>query len=105
MEVFIMRKLFCTLMIVALVAGFSMGALAAETIIFYMYDEPQNVSIVETFNSSQDEIFVDAKLVPTGEYEAKIMTLLAGGAEMDAYMNKRSTDIFPMVANGYAAPV
>ena len=100
-----MRKLFCTLMIVALVAGFGMGALAAETIIYYMWDEPQNIAYVEAFNSSQDEIFVDVKLVPTGEYEAKIMTLLAGGAEMDAYMNKRSTDIFPMVANGYAAPV
>jgi multiple sugar transport system substrate-binding protein len=45
------------------------------------------------------------KTIPAKEYEAKIMTLLAGGVEMDAYMNKRGTDIFPMVENGYATPL
>ena len=100
-----MKKLFGLLLVVVLLSAFSMGAYAKETIIFYMWDEPQNVAFVETFNNSQDEIFVDAKLIPSGDYEAKIMTLLAGGAEMDAYMNKRGTDIFPMVGNGYAEPL
>ena len=50
-------------------------------------------------------MFVDAKVIPAKDYESKIMTLLAGGTEMDAYMNKRSTDIFPMVDNGYAEPL
>jgi multiple sugar transport system substrate-binding protein len=100
-----MKRLLCTLMLVALVAGFSIGAYAKETIIYYLWDDPTYKNIVEAFNTSQDEVFVDAKIIPAKDYEAKILTLLAGGTEMDAYMNKRSTDIFPMVDNGYPEPL
>jgi len=102
---FIMKRLSWILVVVALVAGFSMGAFAKETIIYYLWDDPTYKNIVQAFNDSQDEIFVDAKIIPAKDYEAKIMTLLAGGAEMDAYMNKRQTDIFPMVENGFAEPL
>lgn len=100
-----MKKLCGLLSIAALVSTFSMGAYAKETIIYYLWDDPTYKNIVETYNSSQDEVFVDAKVIPAGDYPSKIMTLLAGGAEMDAYMNKNSVDIFPMVENGYAAPL
>lgn len=75
------------------------------TVIFYLWDDPAYPPIVEEFNSSQDEVFVDAKWVSLNEYEAQISTLLAGGAEMDGYMQKRSTDIFAHYNNGYIAPV
>lgn len=97
-----MRKLLCMFMVAALVAGFSIGAYAKETIIYYLWDDPTYKNIVEAFNTSQDEVFVDAKIVPAGDYETKLITLLAGGAEMDAFMNKRANDIFPIIENGYA---
>lgn len=100
-----MKKLFWAFMAAVLVAGFSMGAAAKETIIYYLWDDPTHVNIIEAFNKAQDEVFVDAKVIPAKDYEAKILTLLAGGAEMDAYMNKRATDLFPMVENGYAEPL
>jgi multiple sugar transport system substrate-binding protein len=75
------------------------------TVIFYLWDDPAYSPIIEAYNSSQNEIFVDARFIPTNEYEAKISTLLAGGAEMDGYMQKRSTDIFTHYANGYIAPL
>ena len=100
-----MKKLLCMVMAIALVAAFSVGAYAKETIIYYLWDDPTYKNIVEAFNNSQDEIFVDAKVIPAKDYETKIMTLLTGGAEMDAYMNKNPIHIFPMVENGYAEPL
>lgn len=100
-----MKKLCCLLFVVALMAGFGLSAFAAETIIYYMWDDPTHTNIIDAYNKSQDEVFVDAKVIPAKDYEAKIMTLLAGGVEMDAYMNKRGTDIFPMAENGYAYPL
>ncbi|PIE31320.1 hypothetical protein CSA56_18625 [candidate division KSB3 bacterium] len=100
-----MKKLFGLLCIAALLFAFSIGACAKETIIYYLWDDPTYKNIVEEFNASQDEIFVDAKFIPAKDYESKLMTLLAGGAEMDAYMNKSQVDIFPMVDNGYAEPL
>lgn len=83
-------------------SGMSKGP---EKIIFYLWDDPAYKPIIDAYNSSQDKIFVDAKYIPTNEYEAKLSTLLAGGAEMDGYMQKRSTDIFSQWANGYIAPL
>ncbi|WP_319476467.1 ABC transporter substrate-binding protein [Marispirochaeta aestuarii] len=74
-------------------------------VIFYLWDDPAYPPIIDAFNNSQDEVFVDAKWVSLNEYEAQISTLLAGGAEMDGYMQKRSTDIFAHYNNGYIAPV
>jgi multiple sugar transport system substrate-binding protein len=81
------------------------GPSGPTTVIFYLWDDPAYAPIIEAYNSSQKELFVDAKFVPTNEYEAKISTLLAGGAEMDGYMQKRSTDVFSHYANGYIAPL
>lgn len=107
-----MRKLLCVFMVcvfmvavAALVAGFSIGAYARETIIYYLWDDPTYKNIVEAFNASQDEVFVDAKIIPAGDYTIKLKTLLAGGAEMDAFMNKAAVDIFPIVESGYAEPL
>jgi multiple sugar transport system substrate-binding protein len=75
------------------------------SVIFYLWDDPAYEPIIKAFNESQTEIFVDAQFIPTNEYEAKINTLLAGGAEMDGYMQKRATDIFAHYANGYLAPL
>ena len=100
-----MRKCVCACLMLVLLIGFSLGASAKETIIYYLWDDPTYQNIVNAFNESQDEVFVDAKVLSAKDYESKIMTLLAGGTEMDAYMNKRATDIFPMVDNGYAEPL
>lgn len=75
------------------------------TVLFYIWDDPAYPPIIESFNNSQDEVFVDAKWISTNEYEAQISTLLAGGAKMDGYMQKRSTDIFAHYNNGYIAPL
>jgi multiple sugar transport system substrate-binding protein len=85
--------------------GGGAGAAGPTTVIFYLWDDPAYSPIIEAFNSSQSDIYVDARFIPTNEYEAKISTLLAGGAEMDGYMQKRSTDIFTHYANGYIAPL
>ncbi len=50
-----------------------------ETIIYYLWDDPTYKMIVDAFNTSQEEIFVDAKYLPAADYEAKLATLLAGG--------------------------
>ena len=75
------------------------------TVIFYLWDDPAYPPIIDAFNQSQNEVFVDAKWISLNEYEAQISTLLAGGAEMDGYMQKRSTDIFAHYNNGYIAPL
>ncbi|MFW6250267.1 MAG: extracellular solute-binding protein [Alkalispirochaetaceae bacterium] len=75
------------------------------TIIYYLWDDPTYARIVEAFNESQDEIFVDAQYIPAGDYEAKLTTLLSGGAEMDAFMQKRQADRFPHYASGYIEPL
>lgn len=100
-----MKKLFGVLLVVFLLSALSMGAYAKETIVYYLWDDPTYNNIVEVFNNSQDEIFVDAKVIPAGDYQTKLMTLLAGGEYMDAYMNKDAVHIFQMVDNGYAEPV
>jgi len=100
-----MKKLLCAVMAIGLVGILSVGAYARDTIIYYLWDDPTYKNIVEEFNNSQDEIFVDAKIIPAKDYPSKILTLLAGGVKMDVYMNKRQVDIFPMIDNGYVEPL
>jgi len=95
----------CVFMVVALVAGFSIGAYAEETIIFYIWDAPMIKNIVEAFNVSQDEVFVDAKIIPAADYEIKMQTLLVGGGEMDAFMVKNPHNLIKSVKNGYIEPL
>ncbi len=95
--------LFATLLLA--LCGAMAFAADAVTVIFYTWDDPANMPIIDTFNKSQKEVFVDAKVISSNEYEAKISTLLAGGAEMDGYMQKRTTDYFAHYANGYILPL
>lgn len=110
------RKILTIVLLIFLLPGvliFSAGKSEAETtmeegpttVIFYLWDDPAYKQIIDTYNSVQSDVIVDAKFIPTNEYEAKISTLLAGGAKMDGYMQKRSTDIFTHWANGYIAPL
>ena len=75
------------------------------SVIFYLWDDPAYPPIIEAFNNSQKDIYVDARYIPTNEYESKISVLLAAGTEMDGYMQKRSTDIFAHYENGYITPL
>lgn len=74
-------------------------------VLFYMWEDPTYVQIVEAFNESQDEIFVRAEVLGSADYEARLTTLLAGGAEMDAFMQKRQVDMFGHWANGHIMPL
>ncbi|MDR0301702.1 MAG: extracellular solute-binding protein [Treponema sp.] len=74
-------------------------------IIYYTWDDPSIKPIIETFNASQDEIFVDAQYLPQPDYEVKITTLLTGRTPMDAYMQKRQVDMFPHYKNGFIEPL
>jgi multiple sugar transport system substrate-binding protein len=75
------------------------------TITIYLWDDPAYPPILDAYSKAQKSIVLDTKLIPTNEYEAKISVLLAAGTEMDAYMQKRSTDIFVQNENGYIAPL
>jgi len=72
---------------------------------FYLWDDPTYRSVVETFNASQKRIFVNATYAPAADYETKLTTLLAGGADLDCYMQKRQADIFPYDRNGFIEPL
>lgn len=95
------------------VVAFASGSQEAEevesdgpvTITYYLWDDPTYAQIVDTFNASQDRIYVEAEYLQASDYEAKLTTLLAGGAEMDAYMQKRQFDMFSHFANGYIEPL
>jgi multiple sugar transport system substrate-binding protein len=78
---------------------------APVKIIYYTWDMPENHAMVDAFNAAQKDVVIDPQYLVTGEYEAKISTLLAGGIEMDAWMQKRQTDTFAHYANGYIQPL
>jgi len=75
------------------------------TIIYYTWDDTSIKPMIDTFNASQNEIFVDAQYLPSPDYEVKITTLLTGRTPMDAYMQKRQTDMFPHFQNGFIEPL
>ena len=68
------------------------------TITYYTWDDACHKALVDTFNKSQNEIFVDAKILAYADYEAKLTTLLSGQAEMDCFMEKRYRDVFTQFA-------
>ena len=74
-------------------------------IVYYMWDDPTYMQIVEAFNASQNEVAVKMQVVPAADYEVKLMTVLAGGVKIDAFMQKRQTDMFAQFANGYIEPL
>lgn len=72
---------------------------------YYLWDDPTFRNIVETFNGMQKEIHVKATYLPSMDYETKLTTMLAGGAEIDCWMQKRQSDMFPHYANGHIEPL
>ncbi len=94
--------------LIGLLLGAIPGVQAAKgpiEIIYYSWDDPANKPIVDAFNASQKEIFVKATYLPSAEFETKMVTLLAGGATVDCYMQKRQPNIFQEVANGTIEPL
>ncbi len=75
------------------------------TIIYYLWDDPSLKPIVDAFNASQKDIIVDARYLPSPDYETKITTLLTAKAEMDCYMQKRQSDMFGHYDNGAIEPL
>lgn len=102
-----MKKLVCVLawLVVLLVGAFGGAAKERVQINYYLWDDPTYRNIVDTFNKAQSDIYVNATYLPAGDYEAKIATLLAGGADIDVYMQKRQVDMFVHYANGYIEPL
>jgi len=77
----------------------------ALKIVYYTWDDTSIKPIIDAFNESQKEIFVDAQYLPSPDYEVKITTLLTGRTPMDAYMQKRQPDMFPHYQNGFIEPL
>jgi len=75
------------------------------TIIYYLWDDPSLKPVVDAFNAAQKDIVVDARYIPSPDYETKITTLLTAHAEMDAYMQKRQSDMFAHYGNGFIEPL
>jgi len=76
-----------------------------KTIIFYTWEDPTMVNVFEGFNKVQNEIFVDIKYLPAGDYDAKLITLLAAGVPMDLYNQKATSNMYTQYANGYIQPL
>jgi multiple sugar transport system substrate-binding protein len=89
----------------AFAAGTQEQPKGPQTIKYIMWEDPTYKNIVQTYNAAQEQIVVDAQVLPSTDYETKLTTMLAGGAQMDAYMQKRQTDMFTQYANGYIAPL
>lgn len=103
---FILSLIACAGLVFA--AGGSEEAAEPEgpvTIEYYMWEDPTYTNIVDAYGGSQDNVIVNVNQIASGDYETKLATLLAGGVEMDAYMQKRQVDMFPHLANGYIAPL
>lgn len=85
-------------------AGFAAGP-TPTVITVYLWDDPTYPAIIDAFNSTHSDVHVDAKYITAADYETKLAVMLAGGVEMDAYMQKRQTDMFIQNGNGYIAPL
>lgn len=100
------------LLVLAALPAFSAGsqestaaAKGPQTITFVMWQDPTYPNIVQAYNDSQNKVKVDMQIVTSADYETKLTTMLAGGVYMDAFMEKRQTDMFAQNANGYIEPL
>lgn len=104
-----MRKcgffVFSFLVLGAMIAFAAGGAKAPEEIVVYLWDDPTYVAIVDAFNQSQSQVIVKPQYITSADYETKLATMLAGGVKMDAFMQKRQTDMFIHYSNGYIYPL
>ena len=78
-----------------------------ETIDFYVWSDGNDEysEFFDVFNSQDMDVKINPKYIVPADYESKLTTLLAGGVSMDAYMQKRQTDMFPQYNNGYIEPL
>ena len=102
------------LALLAAVPAFSSGgqestgtsaASGPQTVTYVLWQDPTYPNIVQAYNNAQSKIKVDMQVVTSADYETKLTTMLAGGVYMDAYMEKRQTDMFAQYANGYIEPL
>lgn len=105
-----MKRLSVLLLLTALVVSLLLAISGVQAkgpieINFYSWDDPANKPIIDAYNASQKEIFVKATYLPSAEYETKISTLLAGGADIDCFMQKRQSDMFQEIVNGIIEPL
>ncbi len=104
-----MKKLWvfvgCLSMVMLVILSSGLCLAKPTEINFYMWADPTYESIVKAFNESQSQIVVKANIIPSADYETKIITVLSGGAKLDCYMQKRQTDIFPQYSNGFIQPL
>lgn len=107
-----MRRAFLLIILLAGVAalvtatgGREEAAEGPVEIDFFMWDDPTYMQIVEAFAETTDDIIVNVDETPAADYEVKLLTVLAGGVDMDAFMQKRQTDMFAQWANGYIEPL
>ncbi|MDY0289556.1 MAG: extracellular solute-binding protein [Sphaerochaeta sp.] len=110
------KKSFLLGMVLVLVTGTLFAAGAAETkvaavkegpttITYYTWDDASHRALIDAFNASQSEVFVDGKILASADYETKLTTLLSGRANIDCFMEKRQGDMFAQYANGYIEPL
>jgi ABC-type glycerol-3-phosphate transport system substrate-binding protein len=64
------------------------------TISYYAWNDASHQAMVDEFNRTHTDVQVDAHILASADYETKIATLLSGRADIDAFMEKRQTDMF-----------
>ena len=108
-KLFVLLTVLLALMPVAVFAGGGKESSGSSdgpvTIKYYTWEDAAHAPLIEAFNATHDDIQVDAEILPSANYEARLNTLLAGRVEMDAFMEKRQTDMFVQYNNGYIEPL
>lgn len=110
-----MKKLLAAfLLLLPLVSTFAAGqqeeAAPADgpvSVDFYTWSDGDDdySDLFEAFNAANTDVQINPQYIPPADYESKLTTLLAGGMNMDAYMQKRQVDMFAQNANGYIEPL
>ncbi|MFP4383148.1 MAG: ABC transporter substrate-binding protein [Spirochaetia bacterium] len=77
------------------------GVEGPKIVTLYDWEASSTNLMVEGFNASHQDIQINHQLVPAADYETKILTLLAGGIDMDLYMQKNQTHKFAHFGNGF----
>jgi multiple sugar transport system substrate-binding protein len=84
----------------------SVDALEETVVIsYYTWDDGCHKALIDTFNETHSLIQVNAQILPAADYETKLTTLLSGRADIDAFMEKRQSDMFGQYENGYLEPL
>ena len=97
--------LFALLLLGVLIVTTSIVMAEPVEINYYIWQDPTFQPIVDTFNASQKDVVVKTVVLPSADYETKILTMLAGGADIDCYMQKRQVDMFQQAKNGFIEPL